>query len=208
MPFVDRLEAMAVIVDAWQRAVEARRQFVYVTGEAGVGKTRLVKEAGRRIAADGGLVLFGRCDRDSPIAYQPFVEALDGYVAAIPPDELALLSPLARRELAALFPAAGDPPPGGSESPANVFGAVPSLHVAYATLVVCVVWSQARWLRAAALGFALSIAFAAVYLRHHYIIDVVAGVLLALLVHGLSWALRRFVSRSRDQRARRAGAAP
>jgi DNA-binding SARP family transcriptional activator len=127
VPFVDRLEAMAVIVDAWQRAVEARRQFVYVTGEAGVGKTRLVKEAGRRIAADGGLVLFGRCDRDSPIAYQPFVEALDGYVAAIPPDELALLSPLARRELAALFPAAGDPPPGGSESPANVFGAVTEL---------------------------------------------------------------------------------
>jgi len=135
VPFVDRSEGMAIITEAWQRAVGARRQFLYITGEVGIGKTRLVKEAGRRIAADGGLVLFGRSDRDSPIAYQPFVEALDGYVAAIPPDELALLSPLARRELAALFPTADDakatadaPPPGRRpESPANVFGAVTEL---------------------------------------------------------------------------------
>jgi predicted ATPase len=135
---------MGTISAAWGRAAQAGRQLLYITGEAGVGKTRLMKEAGRRIAGDGGLVLFGRCDRDSPIAYQPFVEALDGYVAAIPPDELSTLSRLAQRELAALFPAAdssggsggsgpgvgsGASPGSVSDNLADVFGAVTELVV-------------------------------------------------------------------------------
>jgi DNA-binding SARP family transcriptional activator len=139
-PFVDRTKEMGTISAAWGGAAQARRQLLYITGEAGVGKTRLMKEAGRRIAGDGGLVLFGRCDRDSPIAYQPFVEALDGYVAAIPPDELSALSRLAQRELAALFPSADGSGPAtatgsgmgsssgsGSDNLADVFGAVTEL---------------------------------------------------------------------------------
>lgn len=64
---------------------------------------------------------------------------------------------------------------------ANVFGALPSLHVTYATLVALVVaplGGKARW---ATIAFAISMAFSAVYLRHHYILDVVAGGVLALL---------------------------
>ena len=64
---------------------------------------------------------------------------------------------------------------------ANVFGALPSLHVAYATLVAWVaapLGGRARWLT---IAFAISMAFSAVYLRHHYILDVVAGSVLALL---------------------------
>jgi membrane-associated phospholipid phosphatase len=65
---------------------------------------------------------------------------------------------------------------------ANVFGAMPSLHVAYATLVACVAAPLGKWLRLGTLGFALSMAFSAVYSRHHYLLDVVAGVLLAFAV--------------------------
>ncbi len=65
---------------------------------------------------------------------------------------------------------------------ANVFGALPSLHVAYATLVAWVVWPLGGWLRTGTLAFALSMGFSAVYLRHHYLLDVLAGGLLALLV--------------------------
>jgi membrane-associated phospholipid phosphatase len=78
---------------------------------------------------------------------------------------------------------------------ADVFGAVPSLHVAYATLVVCVLGSLAGRLRLAALGFALSMAFSAVYLRHHYIVDVVAGALLAIVVALGMRAVRRLAAR-------------
>lgn len=65
---------------------------------------------------------------------------------------------------------------------ANVFGAMPSLHVAYSVLVAFVVAPLGGALRWASLGFALSMAFSAVYLRHHYILDVIAGVLVALPV--------------------------
>lgn len=63
---------------------------------------------------------------------------------------------------------------------ANVFGAMPSLHVAYATLVAWLVFPLGRVLRWSTVAFALSMAFSAVYLRHHYILDVVFGALLAV----------------------------
>jgi membrane-associated phospholipid phosphatase len=56
------------------------------------------------------------------------------------------------------------------------------LHAAYSTLVACIAWPLGGWLRAATVAFAVSIAFAAVYLRHHYILDVVAGAALGALV--------------------------
>jgi membrane-associated phospholipid phosphatase len=63
---------------------------------------------------------------------------------------------------------------------ANVFGAMPSLHVAYATLVAWLVFPLGRALRWSTLAFAVSMAFSAVYLRHHYILDVIFGALLAV----------------------------
>lgn len=64
----------------------------------------------------------------------------------------------------------------------NVFGAMPSLHVAYATLVACVAYPLRGAYRAGTLAFACSMAFSAVYLRHHYVLDVIAGVALAVAV--------------------------
>jgi membrane-associated phospholipid phosphatase len=74
---------------------------------------------------------------------------------------------------------------------ANVFGAVPSLHMAYATIVAWVAASVRGGLRWATLGFAISMAFSAVYLRHHYILDVVAGGVLALVVGVVTRAIMR-----------------
>lgn len=65
---------------------------------------------------------------------------------------------------------------------AYVFGAMPSLHVAYSTLVATVVFPLGGKLRWVTLGFALSMAFSALYLRHHYVLDVLAGVALAVPV--------------------------
>jgi hypothetical protein len=73
---------------------------------------------------------------------------------------------------------------------ANVFGAMPSLHVAYVTMVACVAWPLGGALRAFSVCFAALIAFSAVYLRHHYVIDVVAGMFLAVCV---SMAMRLLV---------------
>jgi inositol phosphorylceramide synthase catalytic subunit len=84
---------------------------------------------------------------------------------------------------------------------ANVFGAMPSLHVAYATLVALVFGQLGGWLRVLAIAFAISMAFSAVYLRHHYILDVVAGAALALVVWlALRW-LQRPVQSASGERA-------
>jgi membrane-associated phospholipid phosphatase len=58
----------------------------------------------------------------------------------------------------------------------DVFGSVPSLHVAYPALILLEGWRWQRWAgRAAALAFAAWMAFAAVYLDHHWIVDVLLG---------------------------------
>jgi inositol phosphorylceramide synthase catalytic subunit len=72
----------------------------------------------------------------------------------------------------------------------DVFGAMPSLHVAYPTLVLLAVWSlRRRWLLIFAAAFTALMAFAAVYLNHHYVLDVIAGLLTAVVAHGLSGLL-------------------
>jgi membrane-associated phospholipid phosphatase len=73
---------------------------------------------------------------------------------------------------------------------ADVFGAMPSLHVAYSTLVVWAVAPLGRGPWIAACLFASSMAFSAIYLRHHYILDVLAGISLAIIVAACIRAVR------------------
>ncbi|TKD12270.1 phosphatase PAP2 family protein [Polyangium fumosum] len=61
----------------------------------------------------------------------------------------------------------------------NVFGAMPSLHVGYAVLPALVSWSLGGRLRAFTVAWAAVMAFSAMYLRHHYILDIIAGVMVA-----------------------------
>lgn len=68
----------------------------------------------------------------------------------------------------------------------DVFGAVPSLHVAYPLLLLLDGFRRHRWLgRVLLIGFYLSMCFAAVYLDHHWIFDVVVGSLYAVVVSSL-----------------------
>ncbi len=60
-----------------------------LSGEPGVGKTRLAAELARAAHDDGAIVLYGRCDEELGVPYQPFVEALRPFVAASTPEELA-----------------------------------------------------------------------------------------------------------------------
>jgi DNA-binding SARP family transcriptional activator len=129
-PFVGRDAELGILAGAWQRAKAGARQLVLVTGETGIGKTRLATEAAQRVTTEGGLVLIGRCDRERIFPYQPFVELLDGFVAAIPDDELPALSDAARAELAAVFPSFEGPPRVGAQPDrARLFDAVTELVV-------------------------------------------------------------------------------
>jgi DNA-binding CsgD family transcriptional regulator len=89
---VGRDEELAALAEIFSRAAGGRGACVAVTGEAGIGKTRLVTEAARRAGEAGQVVLAGRStptDRVSPL--RPLGEALlDGLRDRRPPDDPAL----------------------------------------------------------------------------------------------------------------------
>lgn len=64
---------------------------------------------------------------------------------------------------------------------ASVFGAMPSMHCAYPMMGLVVAWRKATWMtRPLHIVYALWMAFSAVYLGHHWVLDVLAGWLVAL----------------------------
>ncbi len=72
----------------------------------------------------------------------------------------------------------------------NVFGAIPSIHVAFPLLSVYFAF-KFNSLRVFCFSYFLVIAFSAVYLNHHYIIDLIWGAIYALAV---GWTMDRFYS--------------
>ncbi len=74
---------MAILTGAWDAAAGGARQLVFVGGEPGVGKSRLVIEAASVLQDTGAAVLLGRCVDDMGAPYQPFVEPIEAILAAI-----------------------------------------------------------------------------------------------------------------------------
>ena len=83
------------------RAGRARARIVLIGGEAGAGKTRLASEFAHEAHEQGAWVLYGGCDDDLALPYQPWVQAADQLLAAMPKPALegavaAELAPLAQ----------------------------------------------------------------------------------------------------------------
>lgn len=87
--FAGRHDERAVLEDACKEVVSSgQRQVVFVSGEAGIGKTTLCSVVASDAHRDGALVLYGRCDDELAIPYQPWREVLDG-IARQYPDVIA-----------------------------------------------------------------------------------------------------------------------
>lgn len=127
-PFVGRQAELARLSDAWECTVRGAGRLAVLTGEAGIGKSRLATELARRATEHGGLVLLAPCDRHAAVAYQPFVEMLDGRLRGVDRAELPPLGAAAWESLAAVFPslAAGAPRPSPMDR-AGLFDAVTSV---------------------------------------------------------------------------------
>lgn len=102
--FVGREGEREALLRAWKEAAAGERRVVLVAGEPGIGKTSVAAELARGVHADGALVLYGRCDEELGIPYQPFAEALGAYVAACPAEELRAQLGRLGGELARLVP--------------------------------------------------------------------------------------------------------
>jgi membrane-associated phospholipid phosphatase len=91
---------------------------------------------------------------------------------------------------------------------ADVHGAIPSLHVSY-PLLALIFALQFRRLRVFSLCFYLLMCFSAVYLNHHYVLDLIWGSAYAVLMF---WIVDRYsdwqTARSGGPRPARSGAVP
>ncbi len=86
-PLHGRERELDVLRWAWDRAAEGLC-VVTVSGEPGIGKTRLAAEFAAHRARSGTSVLFGRCDDAPATPYQPVVEMLRADLAVRPDDAL------------------------------------------------------------------------------------------------------------------------
>ena len=95
------LDALAVAAgDAQAGAL----RLVLVAGDPGIGKTTLAREAALRAAGTGAAVLYGRCDEDGIVPYEPWVQVAGHVVAHAPAARLERLAAGVGPELARLTP--------------------------------------------------------------------------------------------------------
>ena len=81
--FVGRAREWDVLRGAWEAAASGAGSLVVVAGEPGIGKTRLCRELGRAVRAEGAIVLHGWCTELTGWAFEPFVQSLRHCLARV-----------------------------------------------------------------------------------------------------------------------------
>lgn len=64
--------------------------------------------------------------------------------------------------------------------PLTAYGAFPSLHCAVAVLTILLAWRHLRWFFPIQLVSGIGLVFGTVYLRHHWVVDILAGLVLTV----------------------------
>ena len=118
--YVGRVTERERLTELWEQAREGSPRVALIGGEAGVGKTRLSTNLAHAVHADGATVLYGRCDEDLGVPYQPWVQALGHLVKEAPQSVLDGHVERFRGDLARLVPPLGErvaelPPPRESD---------------------------------------------------------------------------------------------
>ena len=79
---------------------------------------------------------------------------------------------------------------------ANQYAAMPSMHIAWAVIVACVVIPRTsrRWVRVCAAVYPVITTLAIMITGNHYIIDAIGAVAIVAIGYGLARALERWRS--------------
>ncbi|MDQ3431145.1 MAG: AAA family ATPase, partial [Actinomycetota bacterium] len=122
--FVGRGPETAAVERAWAGMSEGTRQVVFVGGEPGAGKSRLVAQLSATFYEHGAAVLLGGCVAELGAAYQPFVEPIEALIPAVASGALGLPGgdpPAAQNLLERLATLIGGASPGHGEGPATEY---------------------------------------------------------------------------------------
>src|SRR5690349_24062474 len=87
-PFVGRARELEALRALLPRDEDDGTRVALLSGEAGAGKSRLIREFAHEAADDGVLVLYGACDAVVQAPYAPFLSALEQLVRVTEPDVL------------------------------------------------------------------------------------------------------------------------
>ena len=82
--YVGRVSERERLAELWGHARAGSLRVALIAGEAGVGKTRLSTHLALQVHREGATVLFGRCDEDLGVPYQPWAQALRHLVKEAP----------------------------------------------------------------------------------------------------------------------------
>jgi tetratricopeptide (TPR) repeat protein/transcriptional regulator with XRE-family HTH domain len=102
---VDRASELNQLRELWSRALQGRGHLALISGEPGIGKTRLAREISVVAQLDGAVVLSGECyEYEASAPYLPFVECLRAWAEAQTTEALCLKLGTAAPEMAKLIP--------------------------------------------------------------------------------------------------------
>jgi len=102
--FVGRVPELAAPHTAWDAADATAGGLLFISGEPGIGKSRLAARFAAEVRSRGATVLFGRCDEEALRPHQPFAEALSGYLRLYPDEEVQYRLGKTAADLARLVP--------------------------------------------------------------------------------------------------------
>ena len=89
--FVGRVRELAILEQVWTQAAAGARQVVFVGGDPGGGKSRLLAEMATMLHERGAAVLFGGCIEEFAPPYQPFVQPIDALLPDLQSGRLPLV---------------------------------------------------------------------------------------------------------------------
>jgi predicted ATPase len=74
--FVGREQELIDATSLWNKALAGDGQLLLVSGEPGIGKTRLIRELSTQVEVTGGRSLIGECESEGGAPYAPFAQII------------------------------------------------------------------------------------------------------------------------------------
>ena len=159
--YVGRAEQLELVARLRSEGRAGERRVLLLSGEPGIGKTRLSTHTAMEAHSDGDIVLFGRCTEELGAPYGPWIEALGHLVEHLPVEVLDAHVAKHGGELTRLVPllsarAADVPAPRASDPETErylLFGAVLGLlEEACSSTPILVILDDLHWADAQSLA--------------------------------------------------------